>query len=107
MHGCNTKAILTQNLAEMVTLNEDSVVITVPHDSPGDFLGRLQIGIIEMVKSLLSVHGMEAELVLDEDTRDGCINALAMVQATLVDPKMIKAAQELAAKVMPEYNPPE
>ncbi len=91
----------------MVTLDENAVVITVPHDSPADFLARLQTGILEMVKSLLSVHGMESELVLDADTKDGCINALALVQATLVDPKMIKAAQELAAKVMPEYNPPE
>lgn len=72
-----------------------------------DFLGGLQVGIIEMVKSLLSVKGIERELVLDEHTRDGCINALELVQATLIDPKMIAMAQELAAKVMPAPNPPE
>lgn len=91
----------------MVTLNENTVVITVTHDSPADFLARLQTGIIEMVKSLLSVGGVESGLVLDADTKDGCVNALELVQATLADPKMIKAAQELAAKVMPAYNPPE
>jgi hypothetical protein len=91
----------------MVTLNEDVVVITVPHDSPANFLARLQTGIIEMVKSLLSVGGLESELVLDADTKDGCIKALELVQATLMDPKMIEVAQEFAAKVMPTPKPPE
>lgn len=91
----------------MVQLRENEVIITVSHSSPTDFLSGLQSGIIEMVKSILSVGGMERELVLDMDTSEGCICALELVQATLIDPKMIEVAQELASKVMPIPNPPE
>lgn len=74
---------LIQLMKEMVTLQENEVVITISHPSPADFLSGLQTGIIEMVKSLLSVGGMERTLVLDTDTTEGCICALELVQATL------------------------
>ena len=91
----------------MVEIKQDSIVITVPHSSPTDFLGGLQSGIIEMVKSLLSVGEPERGLVLDTETSEGCIHALELVQATLVDPEMIEMAQELAGKVMPPPEPPQ
>ena len=91
----------------MVHLQENEIVITIPHDSPADFLGGLQAGIIEMVKSLLSVGGQERELVLDSQTTDGCIHALTLVQATLADPNAIQIVQELAGRVIPAYEPPE
>lgn len=92
---------------KMVRLQENEVIIAIPHSSPTDFLSGLQSGIIEMVKSLLSVGGLERELVLDEETSEGCICALTLVQATLIDPEMIEMAQDLASQVMPKPTPPE
>lgn len=91
----------------MVQLRENELVITIPHESPADFLGRLQSGILEMVKSLLSVSGPQRELVLDSETSEGCIHALGLVQATLADPNAIQLVQELADRVMPPHDPPE
>jgi hypothetical protein len=89
----------------MVQFRENEVIITISHPSPTDFLGGLQTGIIEMVKSLLSVGPPERELALDAETSEGCIYALELVQATLIDPEMIEVAQELAGKVIPPPDP--
>jgi hypothetical protein len=83
----------------MVELKENEVIITISHPSPADFLSGLQTGIIEMVKSLLSVGGIERTLVLDTDTTEGCICALELVQSTLIDPEILVVASEVADQV--------
>jgi hypothetical protein len=83
----------------MVELNEKEIVITIPHPSPADYLRGLQLGVIEMVKSLLSVGPPLKELVMDSETSEGCICALELVQATMIDPSVLELASEIADQV--------
>lgn len=83
----------------MIDLKEKEVVIVIPASEPAETLKRLQAGLIEMVKSLISVEGIESELVLDTNTKDGCICALELVQATLIDPEVQVLALQIANEV--------
>lgn len=80
----------------MVTRQENQIVITIPATSPAETLAKLQRGIIEMVKTLLSMGTASKDLTLDRDTSEGCIYALDLLKESLFDPETIEAAQAVA-----------
>jgi hypothetical protein len=85
----------------MVQYNEESVVVTIENPHPHEFIHALQTGVINMVQSLLTVRGINEDLILDDETKEGCWNALEVVKATLPDPQVMETIGELAQRVMP------
>jgi hypothetical protein len=88
----------------MVSLQENQIVITIATPSPAETLAELQTGIIEMVKTLLSMGSEGSDLELDRDTANGGYCALQLLQATLFDPATIEAAQDLATAIQSRAN---
>lgn len=88
---------------DMVEINETGVAISIEHPAPHEFVHALQTGAIEVVQSVLSASS-HPELVIGEETMQGCVNILEVVKATLPDPQMMETLHELAHKVMPPPN---
>lgn len=84
----------------MVTYEEEKAVIAVEHPAPHEFIHQFQTGAIEVVQSILSAIHIP-ELVIGDETTQGCWNILEMVKQTLPEPDILEKALELAAQVMP------
>ncbi len=84
----------------MVTLQENQIVIVIATPSPAETLAEMQKGIIEMMKTLLSMGSEGDDLALDRATANGGYFALQLLQATLFDPATVEAAQEIATDIL-------
>jgi hypothetical protein len=83
----------------MVQLLENQIIITIPTPSPAETLTEMQSGIIEMLKTLLSIGSEGKDLELGRPTANGGYFALELLQATLFDPATVEAAQALATAI--------
>jgi hypothetical protein len=97
LDGCGHPRDLWGNVNPMVQYNEESVSVTVETPSPFDFIHEFQTGALEVVQTVLSTIDHE-ELVIGNETTQGCWNILEMVKATLPDPKTMEKVHELMAK---------
>jgi hypothetical protein len=80
----------------MIALHENSIVITISTPSPAETLAEMQNGIIEMMKTILSIGTEDKDLELDRPTANGGYFILDLLQATLFDPATVEAAQAMA-----------
>jgi hypothetical protein len=83
----------------MVQLLENQIIITIPTPSPAETLTELQSGIIEMMKTILSIGNEDKDLELDRSTANGGYFALQLLQATLFDPATVEAAQAMTTLI--------
>jgi hypothetical protein len=83
----------------MVALLENQIVITISTPSPAETLAEIQSGIIEMMKTILSIGTEGKDLELDRATANGGYFILELLQATLFDPATVEAAQAMATVI--------
>ena len=83
----------------MVALHENSIVITISTPSPPETLAEMQSGIIQMMKTILSIGSEGEDLEIDRATANGGYFILELLQATLFDPAMVEVAQALATAI--------
>jgi hypothetical protein len=83
----------------MIDLKQKEIAITIPTDSPAETLSGLQSGIIEMVKTILSMGSEGNDLEVDRPTANGCVSALELLEATLIDPEILEATMCIADQV--------
>lgn len=84
----------------MLALNENQIVITIATQSPAETLAALQSGIIEMMKTILSMGSEGQDLELDRATANGGVMALELLQATLFDTAIIEAVQAMSDSIL-------
>lgn len=82
----------------MVEYNEESVVITIDHPHPHEFIPGFQRGMLGLVQSFILASMQHEEVVLDDENKDGIIYAIEVVKATLPDPQTLEIAQQLATQ---------
>lgn len=88
----------------MVQLLENQIIITISTPSPAETLREMQTGIIEMMKTILSIGSEDKDLELDRPTANGGYFVLDLLQATLFDPATVEAAQALATAIQDRAN---
>ena len=76
----------------MVQLHETRIVITIPTERAGETLGRLQTGLVTLLKTTLAARP-------DEEEIDGCLAVVHLLEATLVDPATVEAAIHIAGQL--------
>jgi hypothetical protein len=74
----------------MIEMKQNGLSITIPTPYPADTLSELQIGIIEMVKTILSIGREGRDLEVDRPTANGCVSVLDLLAATLIDSKVLE-----------------
>jgi hypothetical protein len=76
----------------MVQLHETQLVITIPTERAGETLGKLQTGLVTLLKTTLAARP-------DEEEIDGCLAVVHLLEATLVDPATVEAAIYIAGQL--------
>lgn len=83
----------------MLELNNDEVVIKITHPAPAEYVDGLQRGILAVVKTVLSTGAQGEDPDIDRETAEGCVHALELLEATLIDPEILVVASEVADQV--------
>ncbi len=83
----------------MIELKQRELAITIPTLSPAETLSGLQSGIIEMVKTILLTGSEGQDVEIDRPTANGCVSALELLQATLIEPEILEETMCIADQV--------
>lgn len=80
----------------MIELKQRELAITIQTPYPAETLSGLQTGIIEMVKTILSMGREGRDLEVDRPTANGCVSALDLLAATLIDPDGLETTAHIS-----------
>lgn len=83
----------------MIELKQNELAITIPTLSPTETLSGLQSGLIEMMKTILLTGSEGQDVEIDRPTANGCVSALTLLEATLIDPEIQEMAICIADQV--------
>ncbi len=83
----------------MIDVRKKELAITIQTDSPVETLMAIQIGIIEVARTLLSIGNEGSDLVLDRPTSNGVLSMMDLLHATLIDPVILETTMCITDQV--------